>query len=112
VASPQRAYSFFFTESTAETADPPEETLFRAVLASDDQRQARFELRQGGLLLDTLAYRSATISVDPSPPGKRYGTSTVIERGDKELYRTLIYDFCDAIKWDWHTKARPHPDLP
>jgi hypothetical protein len=106
-------YAFLFVEDALKALEEADENLFRVVLESDEKKQVGFEFRRGGLLLYTLAYRATSISAEPSVPGERFRRgASVTQTGDKDLYLTLVYDFCDAFRWEWHTEVLPAAKLP
>jgi Domain of unknown function (DUF6883) len=79
---------------------PALKAVLSAVLAADVDRKARFQLRQGDVLLHTLAY---TVSGVEFKPGAKANTTSISEQGDTDLYRTLIWDFCDVLGERWHS---------
>jgi len=107
------AYAFLFVEDALGASEEAEETLFRTVVEFDKARATNFEFRRGGLLLYNFAYRTTSVTAEPSLPGARFrkGASTT-RKGDKDLYLTLIYDFCDACRWGWHTEVLPAARFP
>src|SRR5437879_2075015 len=98
-----RGYALFFVEERL-ALEQAEETLFRTLLELRHTASIRFQLRRGRLLLHALTSRMTEITAEPTAGRTtqwRPGVSW-LESQDSDLYMTLLYDFCDAINWEWH----------
>jgi hypothetical protein len=75
--------------------------FFESLLAVDEKATMAFELRQGDLLLDNLAYAPSRVRLEHHPDGST--SIATHKQGDVDLYATLIWDFCDALEDRWHS---------
>lgn len=101
------ALAFLFDVEVLEEHSPssynlqPLKSFFELLLELEAKASFDFELLQGDLLLSNLAYAPTRVRMEHKPDGS---TSVATHTsGDKKLYETLIWDFCDSMEDRWHT---------
>lgn len=78
---------------------PALNAVLGALLEIDAKQEAAFQIRQGDMLLHTLAYTISGVDFDP---GEKTAITSIKQQADDDLYRTLIWDFCDSLGERWH----------
>lgn len=81
--------------------------FLRALKAVDQKKATRSLVLRGDLLLDSLCYKPSRVSSSDwkksKPSGLRTRSSSTELSADKELFKLLIGDLCDAFEIQWHT---------
>jgi Domain of unknown function (DUF6883) len=84
-------------------AIPAYKPMFEAILRLDEEGRATFAVLSGDFLLYNLAYRTSAMSFSGKRSKHGYEGIRTTKSADIPLYKTLIWDLCDALEEQWHT---------
>ncbi len=77
--------------------------IFRAVLEIDQGAEAAFRVFSGDFLLHNLAYRTSRAEFTGRRSRHGHEGVRVTRTANVPLYRTMVWDLCDALEEQWHT---------